>query len=714
MQKQTLFEKIKYLSEDNQKLIQKAYDYAEKKHQNQFRLSKEPYIIHPLAVALILADLKQDASTISAGLLHDTLEDCDANKEELIELFGDDIYHLVEGVTKLNKLNFTSEEEHLVENFRKLFLAMAKDLRVVVIKLADRLHNMRTLKYLTPERQIRMAKETKEIFAPLAHRLGIGAIKWELEDLAFYYLHPQEFRDIKKLVASKREEREQYINNFVTLIKEIVFTVCTKAYVSGRPKHFFSIYKKMQQQHCSYEKVYDTLGVRIIVENINQCYEILGLIHGRFKPITGRIKDFIAMPKSNMYQSLHTTVIGPEGKNVELQIRTFEMDAVAENGIAAHWRYKEDKTQTKFNADFSWITDIISILKEKDSPGESMQNLKLDLFEDEVFIFTPKGDVQVLPKGATPLDFAYKVHTEIGHTCIGAKVQGEIVPLDYVLKSGDQLEILTSKKSSPKISWLDLVTTHQAKTKIKQWFKKQNFDENLIKGKTALEQSLINEHFSPKEVFNSEDMEIILKKFNLTKLEELYIKIAHTEITPQIFLKYLKEIENKKQGKKDLDLSKIIKTEKKISKGIVKVLGESNIPIQFAKCCTPIPGDDIIGFITKGYGVTVHRQNCKNIINMSKENQPRLIEVTWSDTVNQKNYAFTIVVEAFDRMGLLKDIISKITETKTNIIEIKSKTIHKGGNIRATIVVDIQDFSHFDHLKKSIQSIADVYNVYRA
>lgn len=704
-----------YLPEEQVCLIKKAYDYAEKKHSGQFRLSEEPYIIHPLEVSIILAKLKQDASTIAAGLLHDTLEDSNATKEEIKHLFGSDVYHLVEGVTKLGSLNFTSEEEHLAENFRKLFLAMAKDIRVVIIKLSDRLHNMRTLNFLPYDRQIRMAKETKEIFVPLAHRLGMGSIKWELEDLSFYYLKPDEFQKIKQLVASRREERETYINNFVQLIEPIVKKVCGHAKIKGRPKHFFSIFKKMQAQRCSYEEVYDTLGVRIVVDNLSQCYELFGLIHAEFKPINSRIKDYIAMPKSNLYQSLHTTVIGPEGKNVELQIRTFEMDQIAENGIAAHWRYKEGKVQEKYNADFSWLTEIVETLKEQSSPKEYIQNLKLDLFEDEVFIFTPKGDVHSLPKGSTPLDFAYKIHTEIGHSCIGAKIHGEIVPLDYVLKSGDQIEVLTGKQQKPKISWLNIVKTHQAKTKIKQWFKKQKSEENMIKGKEALDQSLINAGFVPKNIIASVLFEDILKRLNLNKPDDLYLQIGLGEILPTLITKYLAEEEAKTKVTTEAELLKDYqqKTDRKTAKQGVKVLGESNILVQFAKCCMPIPYDDIIGFVTKGYGVTVHRKTCKNIINLTLENKERLIDVDWETANLNKHYAVTIVVEAFDRLGILKDIITKITETKTNILEVKSKTLLKGGNIKTTIMIDIKDLAHFESIKKAIQNISDVYSVYR-
>ncbi|MFA5878599.1 MAG: bifunctional (p)ppGpp synthetase/guanosine-3',5'-bis(diphosphate) 3'-pyrophosphohydrolase [Candidatus Margulisiibacteriota bacterium] len=704
-----------YLPKEHISLIKEAYDYAAKKHEGQFRLSREPYIMHPLEVSIILVSLKQDSFSIIAGLLHDTLEDSNATKDEIKQLFGPDVCYLVEGVTKLGALNFTSEEEHLAENFRKLFLAMAKDLRVVIIKLADRLHNMRTLNFLSKDRQIRMAKETKEIFVPLAHRLGMGSIKWELEDLSFYYLKHEEFQKIKHLVASRREERETYIHNFTKMIEPIAQKVCAHAKILGRPKHFFSIYKKMQAQRCSYEEVYDTLGVRIMVDTLSQCYELFGLIHAKFKPINRRIKDYIAIPKSNLYQSLHTTVIGPEGKNIELQIRTFEMDQIAENGIAAHWRYKEGKAQDKYNADFTWLTQIVETLKEHASPGEHIQNLKLDLFEDEVFIFTPKGDVHCLPKGATPLDFAYKVHTEVGHACTGAKIHGEIVPLDYVLKSGDQIEILASKKQQPKISWLNLVKTHQAKNKIKQWFRKQKVEENLEKGKELLEQTLINAGFVPKFVFNSERFIEIIKRFNQIKAEEFFIQIGLGEILPGIIVKYLVEEESKTKVVSEAEILKDYqpKITKKPAKQGIKVLGASSIMVQFAKCCMPIPYDEIIGFVTKGYGVTIHRKSCKNILNLSGVDRDRIIDVEWEEANLNRNYAMTIVIEAFDRLGILKDVISKITETKTNIIEVKSKTLLKGGNIKTTIVVDVKDLDHFESIKKAIQSVSDVYSVYR-
>lgn len=711
-----------YLPPQSIERIQKAYDFANSHHAGQSRMSNQPYISHPLAVACTLAELELDSSTIIAALLHDTIEDCQVTKEEIISHFDEEIYNLVDGVTKLGKLNFHSEEEHLVENFRKMFLAMAKDLRVILIKLADRLHNMRTLKYLSRDKQIKIARETREIFSPLAHRLGMGNIKWELEDLCFYYLEPEEFQTIKNLVAGRRDDREDYIKTFVNGIKTLVEPVCPNAKVIGRPKHFYSIYKKLLKQKCTYDDLYDTLGVRIIVSTIKECYEIFGLVHSKYKPVSHRIKDFIAMPKSNMYQSLHTTVIGPEGKFVEIQIRTFEMDLIAENGIAAHWKYKEGQsTQKKPDVDFSWLRQIIDSQNEKSSPIEYLQDLKLNLFEDEVFIFTPKGDVQILPKDSTPLDFAYKIHTEIGHRCIGAKVNGEIVNLDYVLQNGDRIDILTTKIPNPKLHWLNIVHTNQAKAKIKQWFKKQLAQETIERGKTLLEEALKEAHSTLKEFVSHEKFDEFLTKHHSKKIEEIYTQIAVGELSFQAIIKFLhihdKKIDTTDSGAISSDLLQgvtIAPKTKKTSGNGIKVLGYSNVEVHMAKCCDPLPGDAIIGFITKGYGVSVHRKECRNILSLTPELQKRLMEVEWDLQQKDMTYPVTLTIEAFDRIGLLKDIINKVSELKTNILNINSKTNKQDGNVRVELTIEILNFKHLNEVKASIKNISDVYNIYRS
>ena len=705
-----------YLPTRAQKKIERAYQCASKAHEGQVRKSQEPYIIHPIEVAIILAELQQDTATICAAILHDTIEDTGVTKQDIVAHFGSDVYTLVEGVTKLGKIYFGSDEEAQAENLRKMFLAMAKDLRVVLIKLADRLHNMRSLKYLSHPKQLEIARETRDIFSPLAHRLGMWSLKWELEDLAFYYLQPEEFQLIKKLVASRREEREIYVESFLTIVREAVSDVGLNAEVNGRPKHFYSIYNKLKTQSLDYNELYDVLGIRILLDSIKECYEVLGVIHATFKPITGRFKDYIAMPKSNMYQSLHTAVIGPKGRPVEIQIRTREMHQIAEYGIASHWRYKEGTVHTKFDGDFSWLRQIIDTQQEKTEPKIYLQNLKVDLFMDEVFVFTPKGGVQVLPRGATPIDFAYKIHTEIGHCCVGAKANGHIVPIDYELQNGDQVEILSSKKQNPKIDWLTIAKTGHAKSKIKYWFRRQNSVENIQKGKTELEKAMLIFGYLPKDILTPDNISSLLKKYSINKLDELYLMVAQGEVSTKTIVRLLDEAYKKLSGQpEDIITLPPVSSQKfkKTPKHGIRVLGQENILINLAKCCKPLPGDDIIGFITLGYGVSVHRLDCKNILNLPAEDRGRLVDVEWDHTTPDRLYPVTLYIEAFDRFGLLKDIVSRISETKTNIREVKTKTLRKGGNMRAQIIVDIRDVTHLNQLKKSIGNVSDIYSISR-
>ncbi len=709
-----LWTKLKtYLPDVSIQEVQKAYAFAQKAHQGQLRQSGDPYITHPVQVACILADLQQDTATLCAGLLHDTMEDSGVTAETLTQEFGEDVYTLVEGVTKLNKFSFESKEEAQAENFRKMFLAMARDIRVVIIKLADRLHNMRTLKFVPADKQKRIAKVTRDIFSPLAHRLGMWHVKWELEDLTFYYLQYDEFQEIKRLVAAKRGEREGYVKEFITELEALLNDQHIPAKITGRPKHFYSIYKKLITQELSFDELYDALGVRVIVPDIRGCYETLGAVHSAFKPINGRFKDYIAMPKSNMYQSLHTTVIGPKGKPVEVQIRTNDMDQIAEYGVAAHWRYKEGKNVNKFDADFAWLRQIIDQHQEKTAPADFLHDLKIDLFIDEVFAFTPKGEVQTLPRGATPIDFAYKIHTEIGHRCIGAKVNGHIVPLDYTLKSGDRVEILTSKKAQPRIDWLQFIHTGQAKNRIKQWYKRQNAEDNIQKGKIKLDKVLLVSGLVPKEVLTKSCIELILNKVHLNTLEEVYLHIAQGDLS-------VKDVADVIQSTvpQPVDIEPIlpIPPPEKLQKTTlndIQVLGEDNVMAHIAKCCTPIPGEAIIGFITMGYGVSIHRSDCKQILNMDPTHQARVVEAKWTTQVSRQLYTATLRIEAFDRMGILKDILNTISETKTNIQEVKTKTVSKGGKMRATITFEIRDIKHLNHVRNAIASIADVLSIIR-
>lgn len=702
-----------YMPEDAVQKVESAFEFAKTAHRGQTRYSKEPYITHPVEVAGILAKLEQDTATICAGLLHDTLEDCDITREEIAEHFGNDVLYLVEGVTKLGKLTFESREEEQAENFRKMFLAMAKDIRVVIIKLADRLHNMRTLKFLPPHKRERIALETREIFAPLAHRLGMWTLKWELEDLAFYHLEYDEFQKIKKLVASRREEREKYITNFLESIRHLMEKMEIKARVTGRPKHFYSIYKKLESQDLSFDELYDTLGVRIIVNTIKECYEALGIIHSAYKPVNGRFKDYIAMPKSNMYQSLHTTVIGPEGHPIEVQIRTKAMHEVAEFGVAAHWRYKEGEIRTHYDADFAWLRQIVEEQQEMTSAGEFLQEIKVDLFIDEVFVFTPKGEVQALPKGATPVDFAYKIHTEIGDRCVGAKVNGQIVPLHYRLQSGDRVEILTSNTPSPKLDWLNFVQTSHARSKIKQWIRKQNLTNTVAAGKTKIEKLLLVAGHIPKFILTEEVLPEIQKRFKVQRFDDLYLQVAQGDTSARTVANFLTSLREEQEQGAEQPLVKPGLSKFDASSVGVRVLGESNIKIKLARCCNPLPGDDIVGFITINSGVSIHRADCPQVLNLAENQSHRLVEAEWENIGKSKHYPASIIVEAFDRIGILQEIVNHITETKTNIVEIQSKTVTKGGLMKAQIIVDLHNKEHLDKLKRNIQRIPDVITVQR-
>jgi GTP diphosphokinase / guanosine-3',5'-bis(diphosphate) 3'-diphosphatase len=706
----------KYLSEDSINFIKKAYDFSKKAHKGQYRISEQDYITHPLSVAKILAELEQDPVTIAASLLHDTIEDSEVTPEKIKETFGEDICTLVEGVTKLGQIYFGSKQEREVENLRKMFLAMAEDLRVVIIKLADRLHNMRTLNFLPPERQLKIARETRDIFSPLAHRLGMWSLKWELEDLAFYYLQKNEFQRIKKLISSKREEREEYVNNFIEKIQALLKQNKMPAEITGRPKHFYSIYLKLQKQDINFDELYDTLGVRIILDSVMECYKVLGIIHSAFKPISGRIKDYIAMAKSNLYQSLHTTVIGPEGKPIEIQIRTLEMHQIAENGIAAHWRYKEGEKKKHYDGDFFWLKQILELQQEKVAPEDFLQSLKLDLFIDEVFVFTPRGDVQVLPKGATPIDFAYKIHTEVGHRCIGAKINNHIAPLSYKLKNGDRVDILTSNKENPNLNWLSFIQSSHAKSKLKQWFRKKQAANNIERGKNLLEKALIVSGYLPRETLIQDNLDLFYARFNTNKYPDLYMQISLGDISVQEVTKFLDKKFKKPEPKHSEEILKGIKTTKTKAKSIsnIRVLGEENVLVKFANCCAPLPGDDIIGFISLGYGVSIHRTDCKNIINLPEKDKVRLVQVDWNEKQkSNQTYPIHLEIEAFDRIGLLQDILAIITENKLNIIKLNSRKIKKVGFEKIDITLDILNTEQLNKIKNAISKISDVYSIRR-
>ncbi|MFB7138664.1 RelA/SpoT family protein [Gottfriedia sp. NPDC056225] len=718
---QVLEQATHYLKEDDVAFIKRAYEYARDAHSEQFRKSGEPYIIHPVQVAGILVGLEMDATTISAGFLHDVVEDTEVSKEDLENQFGKEVSMLVDGVTKLGKIKFKSKEEQQAENHRKMFVAMAQDLRVILIKLADRLHNMRTLKHLPQEKRMRIANETLEIFAPLAHRLGISKVKWELEDTALRYLNPQQYYRIVNLMKRKRAEREQYLEEVINEISTQLEDVEIKTDISGRPKHIYSIYHKMAKQNKQFNEIYDLLAVRVIVNSIKDCYAVLGVIHTCWKPMPGRFKDYIAMPKANLYQSLHTTVIGPKGEPLEVQIRTTEMHQIAEYGVAAHWAYKDDNanfpTQKTLENKLSWFREIIEWQDNSTNAEEFMESVKMDLFSDMVFVFTPKGDVYELPLGSVPIDFAYRIHSEIGNKTIGSKVNGKMVPLDYKLKTGDIVEIMTSKHSyGPSQDWLKVAQSSHAKNKIRQYFKKQRREENVEKGKELVEKEIKALECDLKEVLTSENLKRVAEKFNFSNAEDMYAAVGYngitaTQIAHRLTDKFRKRTEVELEDRLKELSSDLKKAPSRRKDAGISVKGVDNLLIRLSKCCNPVPGDDIVGYITKGRGISVHRSDCVNMLNDSEED--RFIEVDWEESPTfERDYNVDIEIFGYDRRGLLNEVLSVVNETKTNISSVTGKN-DRNKMATITMSLSIRNINHLQKVVDKVKQIPDIYSVRR-
>lgn len=698
--------------------IKAAFEYASEAHREQKRFSGEPFIIHPLEVAKILAELELDQETIMAGLLHDVVEDTGITLQEIEQEFGKEVALLVDGVTKLSRIEYKSKEEQQAENLRKMFLAMAKDIRVILIKLADRLHNLRTLKYQHAPKQVEIAKETLEIFAPLAHRLGIYRIKWEMEDLSFRFKDPDNYFNLVEKIAKTRDKREEYIHLVISILTDKLAAMGIAADIQGRPKHLLSIYEKMVVQEKDINEIYDVMAVRCLVETVRDCYATLGTVHTMWTPIPGRFKDFVAMPKSNMYQSIHTTVIGPQGEPLEIQIRTKEMHRTAEYGIAAHWRYKEGgRGDREFDKKLAWLRQLLEWQHDLRDAREFMEGLKIDLFEDAVFVFSPKGDVIELPAGAGPLDFAYRIHTDVGHHCVGAKVNGRIVPLEYTLKNGDIVEVLNLKNSGPSRDWLNLAKTSHAKTKIRQWFKKEQREENILKGKEILDREARKQGIE-QDLIKYEKLLEIGKRFNFSGLEDLYAAIGDGQITPNNILIKIK-LEEAKTEKKGLlaEEAQVLKTETrpavrwgKPTQGI-RVKGIDNLLVRLSHCCNPVPGDPIAGYITRGRGISIHRTDCRNILIYQRDEKERLVEVAWDKEFTEP-FQVKLEINGMDRAGFLSDVMAILMEMKisANWVTARGK---KDGDAVIGLVLEMRNMDQLTSIMGKIRRVKDVYDVRR-
>lgn len=705
------------------KLIMKAYNLANDNHKGQLRKSGEPYIIHPVQVAYTLATLDLDDETICAALLHDVVEDTNVTIEDIAKEFNESIAEMVDGVTKLGKLQYSSEKEQQVEDYRKMFLAMGKDIRVILIKLSDRLHNMRTLKYLKRDRQIANAKETLDLYAPLANRLGIYSLKWELEDLAFRYLYPEEYYELVDGINKKREERLQFIDNIVEEIKKELKKEHIEAEITGRAKHLYSIYRKMQRDNKTLDQIYDLFALRILVNSVKDCYAALGVVHELYNPMPGRFKDYISVPKPNMYQSIHTTLLGPKGTPFEVQIRTWDMHRVAEFGIAAHWAYKEanNNKNAKSNVTvtedkLAWLRETLEWQKDMQDPDEFLRTLKTELFEDEVYVFTPKGDIKVLPRGSTPIDFAYSIHAEIGNKTIGAKINSKMVPIITHLHNGDIVEVITSDNSKgPSRDWLTFVKSSGAKTKIQQWFKKAEREENIEKGKDIIEREIKKIGMQHSDLFKQEWIQAAMDRYKYNSLDDMYAAVGFGAISPvkiisRMLEEYHKEHDEESIEEKLEELSRVKPNVNKSSESGVIVEGIDNCLIKLSKCCNPLPGDNIIGYITKGRGVSIHRADCVNVKDLL-EDEERIINVSWyNDT--KASYDVDIEIYANDRTGLLKDIVTAINDAKAKLMAVNSKA-NKERVAVTEVTIEVENKDELNKVLKILRKVDSVYDVKR-
>ncbi|BBO76433.1 GTP pyrophosphokinase [Desulfosarcina widdelii] len=690
-------------------IIDRAYIFSARVHDGQMRLSGEPYLSHPLEVAGILADMKLDAVSIAAGLLHDVIEDTHATEEEIGEIFGRDVLHIVSGVTKLSKLPFNSAQAREAESIRKMLLAMADDIRVILIKLADRLHNMRTLQYhKSAAKKKKIARETLDIYAPIAARLGIYWIKNELENRSFQFLNPEAYEEIHRRVDKDKEDRENYVDTVKQYIQMKLDENSLKGDVSGRYKHFYSIHQKMLKQNLPFEEVYDIIAFRIILDTIPQCYEALGLMHSLWRPIAKKFKDYIGMPKPNMYQSLHTTVIGPFGERIEIQIRTHDMDKVAKSGIAAHWSYKEGKViDDNVSKTFAWVQNLVENQEAFRDPNEFMENVRIDLFPDEVYVFTPQGDIKSLPKGATPVDFAYLIHSEVGAQCVGAKVNGRMVPLKYELQTGEIVEVVTSKGHHPSKDWLNFVKTVKARSRIRQWIKTQEKERSISLGREMCEKAFRKYRLNFNTLIKSEEMNNVVEAFGFKQTDDLIASVGYGKITP---LQIIRKITPKEEVE-DADslLNKVVtKIDKKKEKGGVMVKGVDDVLVRFGKCCQPVPGDPIIGYITRGYGVTIHRATCVNALKMNPERQ---IEVEWNQDTKE-TYPVKILVRSLDRVGLLADVAANITKNGANILSANTET-KENHTVDSYFSLSVHGTEHLTRVVESLKQVKQVLEVKR-